>query len=437
MDKVQLIDFNIENQEDKNPLIAMLDDRVGYSTRPSCMVDTIVNQLDVRACFVICNTEFTHSFWKQKLPQQWVFYQPPRKILNNIFDTQRKLKKELGKSQNRIAIVIDDLSTMSVSLQPIFEDLMVNHKCYDISVIICCSLPAQIKQSISHVDRYVIMGPSPYSWIKEVSHQLFLRTDEKIKEKFFYSYKEVVRTASDAIVFDPFDEKINYFSSIPTNLTPFDPKDLTSISYLVVDRGFCKDEKQNQASIIAHSLMKHFSDDEWYCVYQSDSFWKEHLDSDHIFTEYPINNERELDESNIEKITTIIKDQQEQMKIYKFASNRPNTKIKKPKWIGFIIDCVSFREYMNVLKNIVLNGRHLQIRTIVTCKYVINAPPCIKSNTDAVFIGDVTEKSLERIYKDFVDYHAKIVFQQAYAHKGDDVLVYDVLDCKLKLFEIK
>jgi hypothetical protein len=109
-----------------------------------------------------------------------------------------------------------------------------------------------------------------------------------------------------------------------------------------------------------------------------------------------------VDHNAIQALVRIVEFQQQKVELYK--------QLKKPfpkKYsIGLIFDDVTadrtFRKHP-ILEDLFANGRHYHTMILISCQYVKQLPPPVRTNSDYIFILHNTKATLRILYNEFVE----------------------------------
>lgn len=109
-----------------------------------------------------------------------------------------------------------------------------------------------------------------------------------------------------------------------------------------------------------------------------------------------------VDHAGIQALVRIVEYQQQKVEMYK-QMKQP---FPKKYSIGLIFDDVTadrtFRKHP-ILEDLFANGRHYHTMILISCQYVKQLPPPVRTNSDYIFILHNTKATLRILYNEFVE----------------------------------
>lgn len=102
-------------------------------------------------------------------------------------------------------------------------------------------------------------------------------------------------------------------------------------------------------------------------------------------------------------LSRIIKYQQKKVRLYKEVLKKPFPEELK---IGMVFDDVTAkREFRKgeILEDLFSNGRHYKAVIIISCQYIKQLPPAVRTNTDYLFMLHSTKRTCKILYEEYVE----------------------------------
>jgi len=127
----------------------------------------------------------------------------------------------------------------------------------------------------------------------------------------------------------------------------------------------------------------------------TEDFWAEKFESSASV--------RGPDEAGKAYLITVIKYQQRKARLYKKVLKLP---FPVQYMIGMIFDDVtSKREFRKgeILEDLFSNGRHYKAVIIISCQYLKQLPPAVRTNADYMFLMHNTKRTCKVLYEDYVE----------------------------------
>ena len=127
----------------------------------------------------------------------------------------------------------------------------------------------------------------------------------------------------------------------------------------------------------------------------TEDFWAEKFESSASV--------RGPDEAGKAYLITVIKYQQRKARLYKKVLKLP---FPNQYMIGMIFDDVtSKREFRKgeILEDLFSNGRHYKAVIIISCQYLKQLPPAVRTNADYMFLMHNTKRTCKVLYEDYVE----------------------------------
>ena len=172
----------------------------------------------------------------------------------------------------------------------------------------------------------------------------------------------------------------------------FDTKKVPHPTILLVGKRFAG---KSTASV---SVAKHFNMPRWaaWCgTKDTEDYWAEKFESPATVWG--------PDEKGKTALIRIIRFQQKKVRLYKKHLKKP---FPRKYEIGLIFDDVtSKREFRRgeILEDLFSNGRHYKAVIIISCQYIKQLPPAVRTNTDYLFMLHNTKRTIRILYEEYVE----------------------------------
>jgi len=127
----------------------------------------------------------------------------------------------------------------------------------------------------------------------------------------------------------------------------------------------------------------------------TEDFWAEKFESSASV--------RGPDDAGKSYLITVIKYQQRKARLYKKVLKKP---FPMQYMIGMIFDDItSKREFRKgeMLEDLFSNGRHYKAVIIISCQYLKQLPPAVRTNADYMFLMHNTKRTCKVLYEDYVE----------------------------------